>query len=443
MSLQFNKIGPYYFPEEAVDTKEPLSKDDIYDILSPDNEGQDDKIDLSDGRDDKGKKSFKKDDEEKEDEELEDKKDKKSKEDKEDESEENEEDVDDELKDLEDELEDVDEEKLELTTAVPRREILKKYPKLFEEFPALEKAYYRDYQFTKMFATPGEAEEVVSKAGVLDAFEQDLMSGNTEKMLTAVKNGNKEAFNKIVDNYLDVLGKVDKEAQNHLVGNVAKNIIAYIVDAGRKSKNDDLIDLAEGLNKFLFNSDTYEPPKKLSSDKDGKGEEDKVSQREREFLQKRFDTAVTDVSSKVSNLLKFNINEYIDPHKTMTDFTKKHAAADALDTLNRLMDKDERFKSLVDKLWEKAVKEEFSSESLNKIKDAYKAKAKSLLPSVLKKARSEALKGMPRTKRQEDNDDTDTNSKDKDKNRERRSPQNNGRKQIPKDMSTLDYFMQD
>ena len=48
----------------------------------------------------------------------------------------------DELKDIEEELKGPKEEDLELTTPVRRREILAKYPKLFKDFPYLEKAYY-------------------------------------------------------------------------------------------------------------------------------------------------------------------------------------------------------------------------------------------------------------------------------------------------------------
>lgn len=61
------------------------------------------------------------------------------------------EDDEDELKELEEELEGPKEEDLELTTPVRRKEILKKYPTLFKDFPYLEKAYYREQQFTKYF----------------------------------------------------------------------------------------------------------------------------------------------------------------------------------------------------------------------------------------------------------------------------------------------------
>src|SRR5215469_5901676 len=115
-----------------------LDKDTVIDFLKGDDadEGKDQIIDLDEKKDDKGK-------EVKEGEEG---------------SEEETEEVD-ELAEIEDELAEPDEEKLQLDTPVPRREIIKKYPKLFEDFPYLEKAYYRDQQFSRMFETPAEAKD--------------------------------------------------------------------------------------------------------------------------------------------------------------------------------------------------------------------------------------------------------------------------------------------
>src|SRR5262245_51212983 len=63
----------------------------------------------------------------------------------------------DELSELEQELQGPTDEQLELVTPVRRREILKKYPNLFKDFPYLEKAYYREQQFTELLPTIEDA----------------------------------------------------------------------------------------------------------------------------------------------------------------------------------------------------------------------------------------------------------------------------------------------
>ena len=140
--------GPGGSGTTDLDSKD-LNKDSIYDALGDDN----DIIDLDD-KDEKKEKSSKAD--EKEDVKPEDEDDADKTKDKEDEEE-------DELADLEEELDGPDEEKLELTTPVRRKEILTKYPNLFKDFPYLEKAYYREQQFTEIYPTIDDARAASEK----------------------------------------------------------------------------------------------------------------------------------------------------------------------------------------------------------------------------------------------------------------------------------------
>src|SRR6187401_3520536 len=109
---------------------------------------------------------------------------------------------DDELKEIEEELDGPKEEDLELMTPVRRREILAKYPKLFKDFPYLEKAYYREQQFTEINPTIEDARVASEKAKIMDIVEREIMSGDITSVLAAAKDENQEAFYKVVDNYL-------------------------------------------------------------------------------------------------------------------------------------------------------------------------------------------------------------------------------------------------
>jgi hypothetical protein len=77
----------------------------------------------------------------------------------------------------------------------------------------------------------------------------------------------------------------------------------------------------------------------------------------------------------------------------MSDYVKTHATKEAFDKLETLISQDGRFRGLLDKLWEKAFQSGFDKESTDRIKAAYLSKAKTLLPSVIKSARTNALKG--------------------------------------------------
>lgn len=368
---------------------------------------------------------------------------------------------DDELSDLEAELEEPSEEQLELVTPVRRREILKKYPELFKDFPYLEKAYYREQQFTEIYATIEDAKQASEKGQILDRFEGDLMSGNSETVLKAVKETNPNAFLKMVDNYLPTLAKVDEKAYFHVLGNVTKHTIISMVNEARRLgvgmdadnkplPGTGLQQAAHLLNQFVFGSSEFQPPQNLSRDAkpEDNTREKQISEREQGFIRQQFETARTDLNTRVNNTLRNTIEANIDPKGSMTDYVKKNASREALDTLEEIINKDTRFRSLVDKLWDKAFESNFTRESVDRIRSAYTSKAKTLLPSVIKKARNEALRGMGR--RVKDDDTTEESTRKRGPvpaGRPRSQSQNTGKvksaSDIPKNMSTLEFLSSD
>src|SRR5215467_11549820 len=198
----------------------------------------------------------------------------------------------DELAEIEAELQEPDDEDLELVTPVRRRDILAKYPQLFKEFPYLEKAYYREQQYTEIFPTLEDARTAIEKSETLDNFEQDVMSGNLTTILQTVKDTNPNAFYKIVDTYLPTLSRVDQQAYFHLLGNIGRMTIATMVQEARKSNNEDLEKAALVLNRFMFGTSDYQPPTMLAHEDrpQDNTREQQISERERQFVTQQFES---------------------------------------------------------------------------------------------------------------------------------------------------------
>ncbi len=302
----------------------------------------------------------------------------------------------DELSEIEEELEPIKDENLELMVPARRREILKEFPDLFKKFPYLERAYYREQAFTEITPTIEDAKVAVEKARILDNFENELSQGNTEKILASVKSENSEGFNKLVDDYLPALSRVDKTAYHHVLGTVIQDTIIAMAQEARAQGNENLETAAQILNQFVFASSKFEPIKPLSSGKPAEGEvqKDDVSEERKAYIKERFDAATEELSTRVENTLKNTIAANIDPKGSMTDYIKNVATERVTDKLESLMAKDIRFKVVLDKLWEAAYKEKFAKPSLDRIKSAYLSRAKTVLPALIKEARNEALKGM-------------------------------------------------
>lgn len=366
-------------------------------------------------------------------------------------------DKEDEKDDKEDEIdlvepEDEDTEKLDLKSddnidisGPPRKkEILKKFPELFKEFPFLEKILYRDKEYNELFGSFDDAKEIAAKAEVFNEFETQLLSGNTEEVLKNVKEADPKAFDKIVDNYLLSLHKVDKEAYFDVINNINKRLIVEMVNEANSSSNEDLKQAALMVNQFLFGTSKFTPSKnRVEENPDEK--KDEVEQERLSFIQERFESSRDELQSKVDNTLRATINEYIDPNGRMSAYVKKNAIADTLKFLNESISSDSAMKGTLDKLWRSAFASKFSRDSLSKIQSFYLGKAKNHLPNALKKAKTEALKDNTSPRREKDN------SEDKEETTSRRlgpiktgSPSSQTNKGgMKKGESVTDFFARD
>ena len=326
-----------------------------------------------------------------------------------DEEKEEEEEEDDPLAEFEEDLADIPADKLELMTPVKRREILAAYPDLFKKFPYLERAYYREQQFTEIAGTVEEAKKFADDSKILERYTEDMVgNGNIHNVLKMIKDSNPDTFAGVVDNYLEHLKQVDNNAYHHVTSNFTKNIILGLVQEAKDSGDDDFKVAASLLNKWAFGGTKFTPPERLSKEKpkEEKEKDDQLSAREREFFQRQIDVATENINTRVNNSIRAHIDQNIDPKNAMGDYVKRNAVRDAVENMTRLMDNDKRFQSIVERLWEKAAKSNFSQASQDEIRKAFLSKAKSLMEPVLRSSRNVALKGIGK-KVKEDVEDKD------------------------------------
>lgn len=294
-----------------------------------------------------------------------------------------------------------EDEEVELQIPAKKSEILKKHPNIFKDFPELERSYYRDQQYREIFATPGEAKEASSRLRILDAIETDVLDGNIEGVLKSVKEQDANALNKIADDYLETLYKVDTAAYFHVVGNLVKRLSVTMVRDAKRKKDEGLEKAAELLYTFVFpNDEEFKEPVKLAKAKSEK--EDEVKEERNKFRQERLDAHVKDLSRRVDNTIKNTILENIDKDGKMSAYEKKNAVRDAMDMLEDAIRSDGGFLKIQNRLWDEAEKSNFQSASLDKITHSYLGKSKSLLKDVIRKARAEALKDAPRNREEKD-----------------------------------------
>ena len=417
---RFSNLHPFYSPEDNNSGGgTTLTVDDIFDDLKSD--GEEDKAEdlLADDKSDD-----KKDDSKKEDKKASDEKD------------ENEE--------VElDEDEEPDDDKLELVTPARKKDILKKYPEIFKDFPYLETAYYREQKFTEIFPTVEDAKEASDKIQQFDQLESEIFkTASTEAILTAVKQSDPKTFAKMVDNYLPALEKVDQPAYFHIIANTGKRIIAAMVNDAKQTNNEDLGKAAVLLHQFLGLGNNFTPPANYSKEQPNP-DADKVRQERQQLFQERFETVASDLDTRTTNAIRGTIATNIDPKGLMTDYVKKVAIKSAMDDVEEQISQDSRFRTRLNRLWEDAAKKNFSRDSLKAIESTYKGKAKELLLPAIKKARNDALRGLGKRVQDDSGERKSRITPGKSSSSSGSSSSKNDPKSIPRGMTSLDFLMQD
>ncbi len=334
--------------------------------------------------------------------------------------------------------------------APPRKkEILKKYPDVFKDFPFLEKMMYRDREYTQLFGSFDDAKELAEKSEIFNSFESQLLSGNTKDILRSVKEEDSKAFDQIVDDYLPALAEVDKDAYFHVVGNLNRRLIMEMVQEANSLESSDS-DRADALktaamivNQYVFgNSKFTAPTNRVNKEEISKKNE--IDEERLSYLKERFETARDDLQTRVDNTLRATIDSYIDQKGVMSPYVKKNAIADAMRILTESIVNDEGTVKNLDRLWRAAHESKYSKESLGRIQAYYLSKSKGNLKNALIKARTEALK-----------DATPSRSREKEEEQEEETPRRQrniipGRTSMPKSKngiqkgeSVADFFMRD
>jgi len=352
----------------------------------------------------------------------------------------------------EEETEDEDEGKIDIdededeepedsyVSPVPRKAILAKYPNIFKEFPYLETAYYRSQKFTEVFPTIDDAKEALEASTTLRNFEQDIMTGSVKGVLKSVKENSPDTFNKLVDNYLQDLFNADATAYHHVTGNLVRTLAANMVREANTSGNDALKAAAVLVNQFMFGESNFKPPTNLSKEEPKSGKEDELKQKEMEFNQRQYNTALTNVQDKIQNRLKTAIDDNIDKSGAMSSYEKKNASRDCLEKVHDSIKQDKSFQGYLDRLWRDAFNKNFSEDSLGAIRKAYISKAQGLLPSAIKKARQEALGTTSKRVKEGEKSPNKTPIRP---GRTAGSSKPSPIKALPKGMSMMDYLTSD
>jgi len=340
-------------------------------------------------------------------------------------------------------LSDEEQDLIEASNPLSRKAITKEFPEIFKKFPLLEKAMYGHQKYREIFPSVNDALEAQEKIEVYEGIESELSSGSFEGLLKGVNEKHPDSFAQLVDNYLPQLAKVNENAYYHVMGNMIKHTIGQMAERAQASKDDDLLTAARILNTFAFGQAAYTPPESFAKGKPQEATE--LEKQKEDFKRERLETNQSEVDTRVNTDIEKRIDKYIDPKNSMTPYARRMATKEASTMMSDLMAKDKPFQKALSKLWEQAQKKNYSREELLKVRTARLNKSNALLPHVIKKVRSEALKGVGRKASDVDRDGPVTRRTGN--TTSGKSSKTGGKvskaSEIPKGMSDIDFLNSD
>ena len=278
----------------------------------------------------------------------------------------------------------------------PRRpsfkEIKEKFPEFFKTFPDLREAFFRESEYTKVFPTVEDAKDAVEELSSLSTIRDKVLEGDFGAILEASKEADTASFDKLVENVLPALYKMDQDAFMRAITPSIENMLRTAHRDAVASGNEDLQNSSLHISKWFFGTEEVATGKTTTVKKapeESKEAKDLAAERS-SFEATKFRDAYSSVISDRDVAMEKLILKGLDPDDELTKYVKTKLVKDIIEEVDKALQKDNSHMSLMNAKWRRAKQEGYSTEVKTKILSAYLDRAKSLIPSVRSRLREEA-----------------------------------------------------
>lgn len=308
---------------------------------------------------------------------------------------EDEEEDDDEKEDKEDKEDEEDEEEDEGKILTSWTDIKNKYPDFGKEFPDVKNALFREQQFSEVFSTPAEAQEVLDRVAVFDRLSNDVVDqGNIVDLFDTIKKQNGESFTKIAYSLLPYFQENDKDTYYELAARPIKQLLRAAWHDGNGEKTD-LGKAAAHIHKYFFKNINFDEKVKSET-----GKETNTRSRREEELENRLSQIeygkqnefLSSVDESYVVKMTKHVREGIDKDERLTEWTKSKISDDVLREIQHQLKKDTRYVGAINSLIRQASQNGFTNDFKSRLINTALVRAKSLVPEIRRKLVAEALR---------------------------------------------------
>lgn len=273
------------------------------------------------------------------------------------------------------------------------RDIKEKFPEFFKTFPDLRDAFFREREYSKVFPTLDDAKEALAYARSFGEVSQSLMQGDPGLLFGQLHEANPEAFRNVAQNLLPTLHKIDKEAFFEVTTPLIERFVKSMDEEGIKSNNVNLRKAALIVGHFMTGE--FKIPDSSTGRERVNPEREKLNQERNQFHQHRFQTAQSDVFKDGGEALNSEIEKVLVDEDGLTDWQRQKLSEEILKKVNTTLTQDERHMALMNSLWKKWEKSNFSADAKKAIVNAYLSRAKQVIIPVRDRVMKDAMKRKP------------------------------------------------
>lgn len=272
--------------------------------------------------------------------------------------------------------------------------IEKKYPGVLKDFPQLRRAFFRDQQFSKIVDTPEQLEEISNKANVLDSFEQDLLKGDSSRLLETLKEADTGAQEKFILDFLPTVEKANKELVGKVVFPYLRRILNNASVDAKSSKNANLERSVSHIANYLWpqlKGELPDDPANVPSAKDSpevKAANERATRAEQALRQNFHGSVVKTASDRFSR----EIDATLERDTRFSPIERRAIADQIFRGVTSLMDKDPKYNRLVDSRWAQARANGYPDSMKSQVINTFLGGARNRLQSVRARVIAAALK---------------------------------------------------
>src|SRR3990167_2072197 len=199
--------------------------------------------------------------------------------------------------------ESVEEESTEEISLRPSyKEITKKYPTFFKDFPDLRHAIFAEQKYREIYSTVEEAQETRDNYKVIANIHERFLSGTADGISAALKeirSSDESALKDIASNFLVALYKTSKEDYESATAPIFESLLRSVYKDGVSSKNQNLENAALLISEYLFGDEDIATGKKTvrkSETPQNTKEQEKLEKERKDFNTQRYMALSRDVS---------------------------------------------------------------------------------------------------------------------------------------------------